>query len=674
MTPCPRHVLAAAVQVLLSMLAAQEIGAQTVTPFRLGSWAGSLEVGYQADRERSHSPDGVADIATELRQMSERLLIRNEGLYVFDPRLVRGNLGMTFGLQQERDSANGSTNSRNLKLHGYTFDAIVLAEKPISGGVFANRSQSFTSQPFGRTDSTFANRGATVSLSEDSFLKRRGIRYLRSNLRVEQQRIQEATTSVLGQGYRRDERRNIFTFDGLKGFDTADLDWRYEFNDLKDSINPQGSFRSHAASLNYSLDFGQRLNRRSDTHLSYSNRSGVFPTSIVTGDERVHIDHYTNLSTDYRYQLMQIDTQAGKTLSQIGSFQIQHELYRNLTSTAQTSATHTDLPTGKRDSYAGQVDFNYRRGLPWNGTVFVRTGGRNQVDDNHLSASQIDVTDESHAAPSPLGAGAGFVLGQPFAVASSLVVVDTRGGARLATALNIDYELVVEGNIVHVVPLITSAVIQPGDPLAVSYAYQVDPSIKYDTTAQWLSAGVDFRWISLSAGHEQSNQTLLAGQDSRFLQAMRKDTAQLDLRGAWKSFQGQAGAAYVRYESTRLAYTQQRYNQLVSYRPRSNLTLLLTADSTRTAFTLPQHQTDSRTLRLTMDWYGRGGWSATGLISRRVYADSSMPTETVNEASLRARLDYGKFSLVSAFTAADRARGGFQTNSWRVDMTATRRF
>lgn len=673
MTPGARKALAAAMPVLL-LLAAREAGAQLLMGLRPGVWGGSLEAGYQTERQNTHSPDGAADIDSARRRMSERLTIRNEGFYFLDPRLVSGNLGLSFGLMQDRAITDGSASSRNAKLTGYAFDSTFFAEKPYGATLFANRTQNIATQPFGRTDSTYENRGAAARLGEDSFLKNWGMRHFSSALRVEQQHLQETTTSVLGQGFRRDELRDILNYSGHNGFDTADLDWRYEFNDLKNLAYPQGDFQSQAANLNYSLDFGPGLSRRSDTRLSYTNRTGSSRIGMFTGDEHVHVDHYTNLSTDYRYQLMQIDQQAGKTTSQIGSFLVRHELYRNLTTTAQTSAAHTDLPAGTRDSYAGQLDFSYRRGLPWNGTVFVRAGGRNQVDDNRLAASQISVTDEAHAAPSPLGAGAGFLINQAFAIAPGIVVVDTRGGARLPTTSGVDYELVQEGNLVRIVPLPTSAVIQPGDPLAVSYSYEVDPSIKYGTASRRLSAGVDFRWIALSAGHEQSDQKLISGQDSRFLQDLRRDNAQLDLRGAWKSLQGQAGAAYVRYDSTRLAYTQQRYTLLANYRRTRSLALGFNADRTLSEFTLPAHQTDARAMRLTLDWYGPLGLTTTALIGQRVYKDSLLPTETVNEAGLKARLAYGKLDLTSAFTANERMRGGFQAASWRLDFLATRRF
>lgn len=660
--------------VILSLLTARETAAQAFGVVRLGTWGGSIESGYQSERQNTHSPDGGTDIDFARRGHSERLIIRNEGFSVLDPRLFTGNLGLTFGLVKDRDSTNGTVTSHHADLTGYAFDAVLLAEKPYSGTLFANRAQNFLTQQFGRTDTSLENRGATFRLGEASHLRDWGIPYLSANLRAEQQGTKETTTSVLGQSFRRDELRNILDFNAHKGFETADLDLRYEFNDLNNLALPQLSFQSQTANLNYSLDFGPALNRRSDTRLSYSNRSGVSPITTFTADQQLRIEHLSNLSTNYRYLLTHIDTQAGTTASQSGLFQVRHQLYQNLTTNAQLSGLHAQLPTGVRDTYAGQVDFSYRRSLPWNGTVFARTGGRIQLDDNRLQVSQLSVIDESHGAPSPLGAGNGFLLDQPFVVASAIVVLDTRGGARLATAPGIDYDIVSEGNLTRIVPLPTSAVIQAGDPLAVSYAYEVDPSIKYGTTSGSLGGGVDFRWIAFSFGHEQSDQTLISGRDTRFLQNVRRDTAQLDLRGTWKELQGQAGAAYVRYDSTRLAYTQQRYTQFASYRPLRSLALSFNADWTLTDFTLPVRQTDARSMRLTLDWYAPGGWTTTALVSQRVFKDSELPTETVNEASLKARLNYGKLNVVSGITATNRTRGGFELTSWLLNILTTRRF
>lgn len=659
---------------VLSTLVSMPACAQSLAGSHLGSWSGSLALGYQNDRERSHSSGVAADTTSAISALSEQVTIRNEGFSIVDPRLITGNVGLTFGLGHFRGVSAGVANSHSMKLDGYSLDSQVLTDRSISGGLFANRAKSFLTQPFSRSEIASEIRGAKVRMNEDSFLKNWGLRHFSSSLRVDDQHLQVVTTTLLGLGFRRDERRKSLGYEGHNGFDTADLDWRYDITDLKDLINPLGSYISRSGNLNYSVDFGARLNRRSDTQLSYSNLSGTSPITIVTGDERVHIAHYTNLSTDYRYQWMQIDTQAGKTLSQVESFQLQHELYRNLSTSVQTSASSTDLSTGKRSSYAGQLEFNYRRSLPWKGKVTLRLGGRNQHDDNRLTSSQLSVVDESHAAPTPLGTGAGFLLDQSLVSPASVTIIDARGGARALTSLGIDYELVMEGDLTRVVPLITSGRIQPGDPLLISYSYQVDASIKYDTVAKWINAGVDFRWFGFSMGHEQSDQTRLSGKEARFLQDVHKDSAQLNLRGAWRRIEGQAGISTVRYQSTRLEYTQRRFNQFVTYRPRGNMTFALTAEKALTSFTLPQRTTDSTSARLALDWYGHGGWSTTSQVSRRIYKDSSTPTEAVSEASFRSRLDYAKLSVASGVSAVSRSLGGSRTTSWRLDVTATRRF
>lgn len=673
MRQCCRGIVPAAT-IVLWLLAPGESGAQSLADLHSGTWGGSLESGYGTDRQQLRSSDGTPGIDSARRRTQERFTIRNEGFSFLHPGIVSGNLGLTFGSVQDRDNSNGTVSSREAKLTGYALDSTLFAAFPYNGTLYANRTQNFLTQPFGRTDIALENRGATFRLREDSPLRDWGFPFFSANLRAEQQHTREATTSVLGQTFNRDEMRNVVSLDGHKGFETSDLDLRYEFNDLKNSAFPNGSFKSQTANLNYSLDFGPALNRRSNTRLFYYTRSGVSPFSLFSADQRLQVDHLKNLSTSYSYLLTHTDTQAGASTTQNGFFDVRYKPYRDLTANGHLSGLHQELPAGVRDSYAGQLALQYQRDLPGSGTVFARASGRYQLNDNHLSASQINVTDEAQGAPNPLGAGAGFLLNQSFVVASSIVVVDTRGGARLPTTPGVDYEIVKEGDLTRIVPLPTSAVIQPGDPLAISYSYELDPSLKYSTLSRSVSGGVDFRWIAFSYGHEQSEQTLLSEQDSRFLQNLRKDTAQLDLRGTWKALRGQAGAGYVRYDSTRLAYTQQRYTLLANYRPTRSLALAFNADSTRTDFVLPVHQTDARSMQLTLDWYGAEGLSTTALLSRRMYKDSLQPTEIINEASLKARLLYGRLDLSSAFTASERIRGGFQTANWRLDLLATRRF
>ena len=658
---------------MLALLASGRTSAQSLQDFHLGSWEGSLEAGYRLERESLHSADGSADTDLNRRRTREQMGVRNQGFYFIDPRLVSASLGFTLGLVQDRESINGRRDSRTGKLIGYAFDAGLFTGLPYNGRVYANRSDNILTQPFGRSELAFQNRGVSVQLREDSPLRDWGFPYFSASARAEQQETREKTTSVLGQTLQRDERQNILSLEGHKGYQTADLELNYVFNDHKDGEFPKSNFQSQTVNINYSLDAGPLLNRRMDSRMFYYTRNGVTPLSLFTADESLRINHDSNLSTGYRYGLARSDTQAGITTTQSASADVRYQPYANLITDGRLSALRQALPSGTRSSYTSDLGAKYQHSLPWNGTLHLRGGGRYQLDDNRLSTSQISVVDEAQAAPSSLGAGAGFLLNQPFVIASSIVVVDTRGGARLPSTLGLDYEVLTEGNLTRIVPLPTSAAIQAGDALAVSYTYEVDASIKYSTASSSASIGVDYRWIAFSYAHDQSKQTLISGEDSRFLDSLRKDSAQLDLRGTWRVLPSQASASYVRYEATRLAYTQRHYTGLVSYRPSYSIAFGFNTDWTVTDFTLPMHRTDALSNQLTLDWYS-GPWSTTALLGRRVYKDSLQPTETISEARLKARLNYGKLDLASVFTASERTRGGFQTKNWALDFIAIRRF
>lgn len=652
--------------------------AQSWEDFHLGSWEGSLELGINYDSEKLRSSEPGQNTNFSRRGNLERLTLGNQNFNFVDPQLLTGSLSVTLEQVHFRETTNDTEDSRHARFVGYAFDTTLFGGLPYYGRIYANRNEVFLNQPFGHTDLTFSNAGVNLQLREDSPLRDLGFPYFSAGLRAEEQQINETTTSVLGQTSQQNQRLGTVGVDAHKGYETADLEFHYLFNDLTDSTYPALNFQSQTGTLNYSVDFGPTLNNRSDSRLFFYQRTGASPIRLLNADESLRLDHQENLSTTYRYLFTRSETPTGTTTTQVGTFDVHYEPFKNLTGDVLLSALGQNLPSGSSDVDTARLALQYQHGLPGNGTLTARAGGVYQVNDNRLIATQINVTDESQAAPSPLGAGAGFTLAQPFAVASSIVVVDTRGGARLPTAAGVDYEIVTEGNLTRIVPIPTSAVIQPGDPLAVSYVYQVNPSIKYHTTTQAYSLGISFPWLTASLEHDQTNQTPISGFDTRFLQDTRKDVAQLTLQGTWGALSAQAGGNYTRYDATFLAYTQEQYLVLASYRPTPAFTASFTAGQTATDFSLPTHRTSQSAAALTLDWYGPGGgwsnWWTTAVVGRRVYKDSLQPTETINEANLTARLTYGLLDLSAVLLASERSYGAQKTNNWSILLTAIRRF
>lgn len=94
----------------------------------------------------------------------------------------------------------------------------------------------------------------------------------------------------------------------------------------------------------------------------------------------------------------------------------------------------------------------------------------------------VPVLDEPHAAPPFFGPGIGFVLNNPSVVASTIVMYNARGGARIPATLGTDYEIQVNGQQTEIVILPATVVIQPGDPLLVSYSYSTAPAAGISAT------------------------------------------------------------------------------------------------------------------------------------------------------------------------------------------------
>ncbi len=650
---------------------ASDSQAQTLGNFTFGTWEGSVQFQLDLDRERERSDNGP-EATLRRRRTLEQVSLRNNGYYLFDPRLLSGNLGATLGLLQDSSRENGKPLASHARLTGYSFDTTAFGGFPYSGKLFADRAENFFTQPFGRTDVTVENRGAGLRLSEDSRLKDWGWPFFNASLRGEQQHVTEATRGVAGQNSYLDQHRDIITHEAHKGFQTADLEWRYEYENFRDTGTIFTQFHSHSGNLNYSQDFGATRNARWDSRLSDYERAGTSRYALATAEESLHIDHRSDLSSDYRYFFTRVATRAGISLSHNLTANVSRQLYKNLSGNAQLGAQRQDIPTGRLNAYSGQLGFSYQHELPWDGKLSERLGGREQLQDNRLTSSQIDVVDESHAAPSPLGAGAGFLLNQGFVVEDSIVVIDTRGAGRLPAVRGVDYDLVQEGNLVRIVPIASSLVIRAGDPLAISYSYQVDPSIKYRTDANWANVTFDFGWVSLALGHDQTDQNLLSGHDGRYLQDLRREMAQLDLRGAWRKMQAQGSVSFTRYDSTHLVYNETRVQETALYRPTRSMLLALTSNWTRDDYSRPVRSTDLRAVRLAIDRFGPGRWSTNAQIGYRVTLDSDGPTESIGDASIGTRLQYGKFSLSSDLSYSERKRDGARLDTWRFDLALTR--
>lgn len=612
---------------------------------RLGHWSGTLGLNYMNGTQSMSSPDGSAS-STTTNAFRESLRIANSGFYVVSPLLFTGNLALDLQLNQDRSGGSENSTAVEGKTIGYAFDATFLAEQPYTASVFANRNQIQVLQPSGgRMVGISENRGAGFHLRQDSILQDWGYPWVEANLDIHQENNQNTTTSF-GHSLSTEEQNRTLAFNASKGFETADLRINYQLNDKRNPAFSQGNFQSMATGLVYSLDFGPTLNRRFDSMLNYATRNGVAPSTMISNNEHLHIDHYRNLSTDYQYGFNRMTADGISTTAQNGGFTVSHQLYQNLTTSAGVNGSHAAMPNGSTMSYGGQLGQGYHHSLPGKGNFSANWSGSYQLTRNDLGTSSISVIDEAHNAPTPLGAGVGFLLGHNFAVATTIVVTNVRGGGRIPTSIGVDYDVIALSNQITIVPLAGSLLIAQGDPLAVSYDYQVDANLKLATTSSRFGMGIDYRWISISFGHQQSTQTPLSQTTSLFLQSTQQNLVQINLQGTLLEMAANANMDFENSKSTTTAYDQTKVGATLVRQIQSSMRLIFGLTASETKYTLPAELTNSsRSARSSLNWFTAGGWSNTATVDWSNYQSSTTPPETLVQAIAQSSITLGLLSL-----------------------------
>jgi len=220
----------------------------------------------------------------------------------------------------------------------------------------------------------------------------------------------------------------------------------------------------------------------------------------------------------------------------------------------------------------------------------------------------------------------------------------------------------------------TSAVIQAGDPLAVSYSFEVAPSIQFLSQTMWARVGVDFPWVALSFAHEEFAQNMLSGRDGQFLEDRRLDTIELELRHNWGPVRSRAQAMFQRWDASRLAFIRSRFGQFVSFRPLYYLRLGLNAEESFSNFSRPRRRTDSYSGRLTLDAFPRPEYSVRGFAGIRILKNSDVPNQTITEAGIRAPITIGKLQILPTLSWTDRTYGPIDTADFRFEVSVIRRF
>lgn len=635
--------------------------------FALGNWQGGVIGGYEWEDQQT-SASGLSSSVMRNR-FDEDVSLSNDGFYLLDPRLLEGNAGTDCDFYQESDKFTGSkilkSGSQNGTLIGFNVNTQLFSEMAYTGFLFARRNETQTSTDFGgRTDLLTQSFGGMAFLRQYSFL-RDLLPYLSGDVYARQEENDEKTTQ-LGQTFKIDETRNIAGADVYKGFQTADLDFNYQYIDDKYTGSIPYSFVTNILNLFYSLDFGPTLNRRWDSQINYLTLSGNGTSqSFLYADERLRIDHFRNLATTYEYLLVSTDSNGIRETSNTAIFQLQYSPFRNLTNNFMLEGFYDTISSGggHLDYYAVEDTPSYYHAIPWGGTLTLSTGGRYEIDQNHTEGS-VPVVDEKHTAPAFFGPGIGFNLRNAFVVTSTIVMYDTFKG-RIPCKLGVDYITEAQGQFTKIVILPTTILIHPNDPLEVSYSYIVGPTGRYITTTWSANAGVNFGWIALNFSHQQLNQSLQSGTGAQYLYNFHQENVQLNLHKEWEFFDARGLALYQVYHTRSQAtgafgYTLQSYGEFFSFHPPwlRNTTTHLDGDETFIDYPIaPTRKNTYLDFEASLDCFLASGYYFTAFARALRISQTSFYTETDYEAGIRGNFQYGKIFIWPWFSFIRRDYG-----------------
>lgn len=656
------------------------VDSENVRWLRLGTWDGSLDLTYSRNRLEAGATSVSGEARTTTRIAGESMTIRNEGFSIFDRRLISGSLGVTLGLDQVKQEYPGGSLSQHGDVYGYAFDATFLGEKPLYAQVWADRVQGYSNLSFGETTkNTESTAGVSLNLRQDSWLRDEDILpFFDAQLQAYRQHtLQQYTTE--GTTTAQDQVQDVVNLTAHNGTETSDLYVLARYVNFNYVSYPTGSYIGRGASVAYSGDFGKNLDTAWYSLIGVDDRSGDIPLKTFTVDESLDVRHNTALESSYTYDLYQQNGSGGNARNQDASASLTYRLWQNLVLTATGSGSYNRIPNGTVEGVTGSVSADYHRDLPIGGTGFVTAQGNIEHTNDKLSSGEIAIIDEAHSAPPVLGVGNGFALNNPFVLANSIVIVDTRGGARTPTTVNVDYTVITDGNKTRILVLPTSLVIQPNDPLTVSYSYQLPPEATY-TSSNWsVSVGADLGWLAASYSHMQVNAPTIISGTVTLVGGSTSDTVTAALRGQWESLNANLGASAAHYDSASLAYVSQTYSAGLAYQPFYAVGINANGAWSRTNYTVPERKSGNLNGRIDINLYAPPStyydvfWTTLYVMHSKL-TDSEAPTQTLTQFGATLNYNVGKLTFAAGTQYAVFKLSNSTTKNFQFTLSANRRF
>jgi hypothetical protein len=463
--------------------------AEELRPLAITDYGGELAFEFLYETE-------TAEGETRDQEFKEQTYLETVGVwakgYIYHPNLLDFDIGLKFGLGQERESGDFGED-RDTDLLGYDIHLAVEKKRPYGVDLFALKDQEIVAQKFA-VNSIVDVEEYIVQWDTDNDILPTSIQFF------------DTTKEQSGISDRREEEQRIRISSSNQVGDISRTNIRYLFRDFAEKVFGT-EVTSHDLSVTNRLNFDEQ--KRLESNLTYSNQQSDAENEQITYLTNFTWEHTTNLESFYTLNISDSSVSlAGAdstdTLTHYERVGLRHQLYENLVTEIAFDNNETDSDTFTENRYGGRVNFSYSRPIPA-GSVSANLGYSLHRSEQESEEGVIPVIDESHV----LIVGFPVFLNNNNVDLASVFITDAFGTPLVE---GLDYELRIVGNQVQVVRLRDPVLPIVGDEILVDYVFTIGGDAVFDTTGFGAGAGLFlFRSLNLTYQYTEITTDFIEG-------------------------------------------------------------------------------------------------------------------------------------------------------------------
>ncbi len=602
----------------------------------------------ELEREERKTP--FTDSKEDTLTFTQELDFRTAG-WIYHPALAVYSLDLRPEYElQTTEGSGGVDRDDQLLFFGYTFDSDFFQYKPHGLKLFSSRNRS-------EFDSEMAEDSSTETSIDRAVVLRR---------------IQPFATSITAERRESDfqgfndsrERTYLARLDSLLETDGSTTLFKSE------AIRQERDLETSSFTTDRILLSARNQYRFGDGSHLLSSYSGNLTSSDTTGDttllnasESLFLRHSRNFSSQYTVRYTDRDEEDFFSRTITGTGRLSHQLYENLTTRLLLDARREDFSDGEIENYEGDLDFRYRRRIPW-GSIGLTNGYRASLEDNNFDAREV--RDESLVLT---GTSLAFLNNDNVDVAS-IVVTDLTGLTIYAEG--IDYLVTQIGDSVAISRVGVGSSIPDGATVLVDYRFAAQAPYKFYNTTVRAGAKLEL-WdmVKLTYNFSRSEDHLISGTRPNTLadDTIHRGTA--ELRWRWTTTK----AEYEDRNTTRNALSRWTLTEILSFRPSPTLSFALSASYSETDFTATGDETQQQDSTAIARWQPYR-WSEFSLnaFSRLTRGDVQRTDEIGLVSRLQWRFGLWSGTLSYEFLHQEDLRGNQERDRQKLLFRLTRKF